>query len=122
MEQVLLPDNANTLSVQAFLNMCNLEYTIEMRANAEHMSPSGKLPFIRANKFVVADFDPIIGFVNTKGITLTEHLDASQKADMRAYMSLVSNVLGNAEVRVQNTFNTFIKMRFFPFYLSMHAI
>ena len=21
--------------------MCNLEYTIEMRANAEHMSPSG---------------------------------------------------------------------------------
>lgn len=105
MEQVLLPDNANTLSVQAFLNMCNLEYTIEMRANAEHMSPSGKLPFIRANKFVVADFDPIIGFVNTKGITLTEHLDASQKADMRAYMSLVSNVLGNAEVRVQNTFN-----------------
>ena len=105
MEQVLLPDNANTLSVQAFLNMCNLEYTIEMRANAEHMSPSGKLTFIRANKFVVADFDPIIGFVNTKGITLTEHLDASQKADMRAYMSLVSNVLGNAEVRVQNTFN-----------------
>ena len=33
-----------------------------------------------------------------QGITLTEHLDASQKADMRAYMSLVSNVLGNAEV------------------------
>ena len=24
-------------------------------------------------------------------------MDASQKADMRAYMSLVSNVLGNAE-------------------------
>ena len=33
-----------------------------------------------------------------QGITLTEHLDASQKADMRAYMSLVSNVLGNAQV------------------------
>ena len=30
---------------------------------------------------------------------MTEHLDASQKADMRAYMSLVSNVLGNAEVQ-----------------------
>jgi len=96
-EQVLLPDNANILAVQSFLNMTNLEYMIEMRANAEHMSPSGRLPFIRANKFVIAEMDPIVAFVNTKGITLTEHLDASQKADMRAYMSLVSNVLGNAE-------------------------
>ena len=42
-EQVLLPDNANILAVQAFLNMSNLEYMIEMRANAEHMSPSGNL-------------------------------------------------------------------------------
>ena len=77
-----------------------LEYTIEMRANAEHMSPSGRLPFIRANKFIIAEVDPIVSFVNTKGITLTSHLDASQKADMRAYMSLVSNVLGNAEVHL----------------------
>jgi len=96
-EQVLLSDNANILAVQAFLNMLNLEYTIEMRANVEHMSPSGKLPFIKAQKFIVADVDPIVAFVNTKGISLTEHLDNSQKADMRAYMSLVSNVLGNAE-------------------------
>ena len=35
-----------------------------------------------------------------QGISLTEHLDAAQKADMRAYMSLVSNVLGNAEVNI----------------------
>ena len=97
-EQVLLPDNANILTVQAYLNMSNLEYTIEMRSNAEHMSPSGRLPFIRANKFIIAEVDPIVSFVNTKGITLTGHLDAAQKADMRAYMSLVSNVLGNAEV------------------------
>ena len=41
-EQVLIHDNSNILAVQGFLNMCNLEYTIEMRANAEHMSPSGK--------------------------------------------------------------------------------
>ena len=86
-EQVLLLDNANILAVQSFLNMANLEYTIEMRANAEHMSPSGKislsisqakplffllsnfpgrLPFIRANKFVIAEMDPIVAFVNTK--------------------------------------------------------
>ena len=29
---------------------------------------------------------------------LTEPLDTAQKADMRAYMSLITNVLGNAEV------------------------
>ena len=26
----------------------------------------GRLPFIRANKFVVAEMDPIVAFVNTK--------------------------------------------------------
>ena len=31
---------------------------------------------------------------------LTDHLDTAQKADMRAYMSLITNVLGNAEVLV----------------------
>ena len=41
-EQVLLADNASSLAVQAFLHMANLEFTIEMRANVEHMSPSGK--------------------------------------------------------------------------------
>lgn len=97
-EQILLHDNCVCLAVQAFLHMCNLEFTIENKANAENMSPSGKVPFIRANNFVIAEMDPIVGFVNTKGISLTEHLDSSQKADMRAYMSLVSNVLGNAEL------------------------
>lgn len=61
--------------------------------------PTGKVPFVRAGAFVISEMDPIVAFVNTKGISLTEHLDASQKADMRAYMSLVNNVLGNAEVR-----------------------
>ena len=78
--------------------MAALDFTIEMRSNAEHMSPSGKVPFIRAGAFVVAEMDPIVTFVNTKGISLTSTLDASQKADMRAYMSLVNNVLGNAEL------------------------
>ena len=40
-----------------------------------------------------------------QGVTLTDHLDSSQKADMRAYMSLVSNVLGNAEVRNDAVWN-----------------
>ena len=30
------------------------------------MSPSGRLPFIKAGAFVVAEMDPIVSFVNTK--------------------------------------------------------
>lgn len=37
-----------------------------MRSNAEHMSPSGKLPFIKCGAFVVADLDPIVSFVSNK--------------------------------------------------------
>ena len=44
--------------------------------------------------------EPIVAFVNTKGISLTAQLDVGQKADMRAYMSLVNNVLGNAELYI----------------------
>lgn len=65
-EQILLPDNANCLSVQAFLHMCRLGFTIQMRSNAEQMSPSGRVPFVRAGKFVVAEMDPIVAFVDTK--------------------------------------------------------
>lgn len=40
-EQILLPDNANCLAVQAFLKMCGLDFEVEPRSNAEYMSPSG---------------------------------------------------------------------------------
>ncbi|XP_033230739.1 metaxin-2 isoform X3 [Belonocnema kinseyi] len=96
-EQILLPDNANCLAVQAYLKMCNLEFQIEPRSNAEYMSPSGRVPFIQCGAFVVSDFDGIVNFVNTKGTSLSEELKATDKADMRAYISLVNNVLVNAE-------------------------
>lgn len=43
-----------------------LFYKVEMRSNAEHMSPSGKLPFIKCGAFVIADLDPIVSFVGNK--------------------------------------------------------
>lgn len=52
-EQILLPDNSSCLAVQAFLHMCNLDFTIEMRSNAENMSPSGKVPFIKVNLMAI---------------------------------------------------------------------
>lgn len=98
-EQILLPDNANCLAVQAFLKMCGLEFQVEPRANAESMSPSGKVPFIKAGAFVVSEMEPIVQFVSNKGISLTDNLEVEMKSDMRAYMSLVHNVLEVAEVR-----------------------
>lgn len=97
-EQVLLPDNANCLATQAFLKMCQLPYIVEPRPNAEAMSPTLKVPFIKAGRFVIAELEGIVQFVNGKGITLTEPLDSDQKSNMRAYMSLIHSVLEMAEV------------------------
>ncbi|XP_073983536.1 metaxin-2-like isoform X2 [Rhodnius prolixus] len=96
-EQILLPDMANCLAVQAFLKMCHLKFSVAYRVNAEDMSPSGRVPFIKCGACLVSDLEPIASFVANKGISLTSHLDPTQKSDMRAYMSLVNNVLGNAE-------------------------
>ncbi|ENN81246.1 hypothetical protein YQE_02340, partial [Dendroctonus ponderosae] len=97
-EQILLPDNANCLAVQAFLKMCNLEFQVEPRANAEDMSPTGKVPFIKVGRFVTAELEGIVQFVNGKDISLTDKLDNEQKSDLRAYMSLIKNVIEVAEL------------------------
>ena len=39
--QILVPDYAACLSVKAFLEFCGLDYKVELRTNAEHISPSG---------------------------------------------------------------------------------
>lgn len=100
-EQILLPDNANCLAVQAFLKMCHLNYQVEPRPNAEAMSPTGKVPFIKVGRFVVSELEGIVQFVNNKGLSkLTENLDAEMKSDMRAYMSLIHSVLEVAELYI----------------------
>lgn len=44
----------------------------------------------------MSELEGIVQLAQTKGISLSDRLNASQKADLRAYMSLVHNVLGNA--------------------------
>lgn len=47
--------------------MAGLEFIVEARENAEYMSPHrGKVPFIKAGQFLVADFEPIVNFVQSK--------------------------------------------------------
>ncbi|XP_012274133.1 metaxin-2 isoform X2 [Orussus abietinus] len=95
-EQILLPDNANCLAVQAYLKMCGLEFQIEPRHNAEFMSPSGRVPFIQCGAFLVSGFDNIVNFISSKGAGLSDRLSMGEKADMRAFLCLI-NVLVNAE-------------------------
>lgn len=99
-EQILLPDNVNCLAVQAYLKICNLEFQIEPRWNAEYMSPSAKVPFIKCGAFVVPDFDNIVSFISSRGQSLSENLSQDDKVNLRAYMSLVNNVLHNAELYI----------------------
>lgn len=114
-EQILLPDNASCLAVQAFLKMCNLPFEVEMRWNAEFMSPSGRVPFIKCGAFVVSELEPIVQFVANKRISLCSELSQTEKADMRAYMSMITNVLINAELYVswidEATFHNVTKVR-----------
>ncbi|XP_060808647.1 metaxin-2 isoform X2 [Amyelois transitella] len=114
-EQILLPDNASCLAVQAFLKMCNLPFEVEMRWNAEFMSPSGRVPFIKCGAFVVSELEPIVQFAANKGVSLCGRLSTEEKAEMRAYMSLITNVLVNAELYIswidEDTFNAVTKVR-----------
>lgn len=95
--------------------MCNLEFQVEPRANAESMSPTGKVPFIKAGRFVTAELEGIVQFVNGKGISLTDKLDNEQKSDMRAYMTLVRNVIEIAELYIcwvdKETYNEVTSVR-----------
>ncbi|XP_009639097.2 metaxin-2 [Egretta garzetta] len=100
-EQILLSDNASSLAVQAFLQMCNLPIRVVCRANAEYMSPSGKVPFIHVGNQVVSELGPIVQFVKAKGHSLSDGLDEVQKAEMKAYMELVNNMLLTAELYLQ---------------------
>ncbi|XP_059062433.1 uncharacterized protein LOC131855207 [Achroia grisella] len=114
-EQILLPDNASCLAVQAFLKMCNLPFEVEMRWNAEFMSPSGRVPFIKCGAFVVSELEPIVQFAANKGVSLCGRLSTEEKAEMRAYMSLITNVLVNAELYISwlddDTYNAVTKVR-----------
>ncbi|XP_066593006.1 metaxin-2-like isoform X2 [Prorops nasuta] len=114
-EQILLPDNANCLAVQAFLKMCKLEFKVELKSNAEYMSTNGRVPFIKCGAFLVPEFENIVTFIGNKGTSLSENLNASDKADMRAYISLVNNVFYNTELYIcwvdEQTLNNVTKPR-----------
>lgn len=97
-EQILLSDMADCLSVRAFLKITELPFEVEFKSNAEFMSPTGKVPFIKSGEFIIADLESIISFTESKGVSLSKELGDKAKADMVCYMSLIKTVLGKAEL------------------------
>ncbi|XP_007542598.1 metaxin-2 isoform X1 [Poecilia formosa] len=105
-DQILLSDHASSLSVQAYLRMCGLPIQVVCRYNAEYMSPSGKIPFIHVGNQVVSELGPVVQFTKAKvikleGHSLSDSLDDVQRAEMKAYMELVYNMLLTSELFVQ---------------------
>lgn len=98
--QILLAENASCLAVRTYLIMLDLPFIVELRANAEFLSPGGKrtkLPVLRVENYTYAEFEHILSFVELKGHTLTNTLQSDEKDDMRAYLCLVEQILTNAE-------------------------
>ncbi|GFR76243.1 metaxin-2 [Elysia marginata] len=101
-EQITLPDYAQCLAVEAFLRMSGLVFRIEQRTNAADMSPTGKVPFIQVSSHsqLIAEFEPIVKFAATKGFCLSKDLPEQSVAEMWAYISMLDNILCNAEYYV----------------------
>ncbi|XP_062820239.1 metaxin-2 isoform X3 [Anolis carolinensis] len=96
--------------------MCNLPFQVVSRPNAEYMSPSGKVPFIHVGNQVVSELGPIVQFVKAKGHSLSDGLDEVQKAEMKAYMELVNNMLLTAELYLQWCDDTTVQEITYPRY------
>ncbi|KAL3835913.1 hypothetical protein ACJMK2_021374 [Sinanodonta woodiana] len=97
-EQITFPDYAACLSIKTLLHMCGLKFKVELRANAEEMSPSGKVPFLQLGAFLISEVEPIIAAVKTRGFHLSADLTDIQKSELKAYIALIDNVLVNAEL------------------------
>eukprot|EP00057_Strongylocentrotus_purpuratus_P034928 XP_797071.1 PREDICTED: metaxin-2 [Strongylocentrotus purpuratus] len=124
--QITLPEKAQCLAVKAFLKMCDIPFHIMLRSNAEQMSPSGAVPFIKAGADIVSEFDPIVEYVSKKGLSLSEELSGGQKSEMKAYMALSINRLYLAEMylswNVKETADQKTKQRYgspYPWPLSL---
>ncbi|KAK3781593.1 hypothetical protein RRG08_006989 [Elysia crispata] len=96
-EQITLPDYAQCLAVEAFLRMSGLNFRVEQRTNAADMSPTGKVPFIQVGSQLIAEFEPIVKFASSKGYCLSKDLPDQSVAEMWAYVSMLDNILSNAE-------------------------
>ncbi|EDO34336.1 predicted protein, partial [Nematostella vectensis] len=77
-------------SLIAFLKFCQLPYDLKCVKNAESMSPTGEVPLLRAGKDLVGGPQDIFSLVNHKGLSVSQDFEARDKAEMKAYISLIN--------------------------------
>jgi metaxin len=116
--QILMHEFASCLSVKAFLNMNDLKYQMELRTNAEFMSPSGEVPFIQVGSALISEFNPIVEFVHSKGYSLSSDLKPDELAEMKSYICLVESTIINALLYVMWNDNDTVTMVTKPRYGS----
>jgi len=97
-EQALLYEYADCVASRAFFKMASLPFRLEQRPNAEFMSPTGKVPFLKLQDVLVAEFGGIVEFAGKKGIKLAGTLTEIEKSDLHAFMALIEEDLKNAEI------------------------
>uniref|UniRef100_A0A1A9W1R2 Metaxin-2 n=1 Tax=Glossina brevipalpis TaxID=37001 RepID=A0A1A9W1R2_9MUSC len=99
-KQILLPEKASCSAVKAYLKMCNLPCQVRGCANAEFMSPGGrmtKLPVLKAGNYILAEFEPIANFIEQKKAGIGNWMNEHQKEEMHSYVSETENVFTMAE-------------------------
>jgi len=100
-EQILLAENASCLAVKTYLKMCDLPFDVKCCANAEFMSPGGRLtrlPLLKAGKRVISEFEPIVTFIEEKELGICNTFSSDELDDMRCHVSLVENIFTMAEL------------------------
>lgn len=119
-DQALITEYADSLSAQTFLRMAGLPYHIRQRPNAEFISPTGKVPFLKLKNILVAEFTGIVNFVAKKGVKLSSHLNDVQTADMAAHVSVVDHLLRNIETYIlwahDETYSQITRVRYASVY------
>ncbi|CAI4226180.1 unnamed protein product [Auanema sp. JU1783] len=97
-DQALLYEFADCLAAQTFLRMAQLPYSVKQRPNAEFISSTGHIPFLKTQKLLVSGFSNIVEFVSRKGVSLSSDLQETQIAEMRAQMAVIDHLLRNVEI------------------------
>lgn len=97
-DTILLTDLASCKSTEAYLKFCGLAHEVKCSRNAEFMSPTGKVPFLKADRELISDFSGIIAYIEAKGFSTSADFELKERAEMKAYSSLVENSLLPAEL------------------------
>lgn len=96
------------------MKISNLPFEVQMRWNAEWMSPSGRVPFLKCGKFIIPELEAIAQHCEKKGVKpLGQQIFSDDElADMHAYISMINNVLYNAEVLTYQFIHNIVVFRY----------